>query len=396
VDAKDLPFLKEGMKCYLEPSIEMGSDRPELIKAHRGPITGVAVCADGKHFVSGSEDRTVCVWERGLHIPTRVLLHPSAVRVVACSPPGSPQDWLAVGCADGSIYLWDLANPKDPKVLSEKHRGTVSALAFSPKGTYFASGGEDNNILLWETAEAKAVYPFDAEHGVDDGHHGTVTALHFTPQARLVSAGRDNTLRVWALYKTGVKMEREIARRGGTVNDLGVSADGRYMLFDQGKTLQLLNVADGATACVLDNFAGANTFETLALFSPDGSLMLTGGADEGHLHLWKTPGPEERAFQVRDLVTKDRAQVTCASFAPGAANFAVSGSKDGYVHVWQLPNQEAVKNHRILVDAHGAPFQLNIPDPSLDGNKSRITINVLNPQERLLPGQRVTVVVVTD
>src|SRR5262249_13093469 len=136
-----------------------------------------------------------------------------------------------------------------------------------------------------------------------------------------------------------------------------------------------------------------NPFDTLALFSPDGTLMLTGGAGEGRLHLWKTPTPEDRGYQVRALVTGDRTAITSAAFAPEGHRVAVTGSKDGYVHLWQLPDPEQVNNHRILVDANNEPLHLDIVERALDASKTRVALTIYNPQDRLLPGQRVTLVV---
>jgi len=380
--------------CYLEPSVEIGP-RPELLKAHRDEVTSVAVCADGEHFVSGSADKTVCVWQRGRDRPVRTLEHQAAVRTVACSPRGA---WLVVGCDDGSLTLWDLdlTRPMEPgRKFKDQHRGPVTALAFSPDGAFVASGGEDNAILLWKTATGEVLYPFDADHGVEDPHQGTITSLYFTPQCKLVSAARDNTLRVWALQQLGVELEgAPIPHRDGTVSQLGVSADGRYMLFDKGKTLQLLDIADRSTACALENLA--NPFDTLALFAPDGSLMLTGGAGEGRLHLWKTPTPQEHAYQVRELVTKDRTAITSAAFAPAGRRFAVTGSKGGYVHMWPLPDTAALDRHRIVKDADGQALRLDLVEQGQAAGKTRIAVNVVvNPEDRLLvPGQRVALVVV--
>jgi WD40 repeat protein len=398
IDSGDLSVLKKGMRCYIEPTVDI---KPEAeLKAHRGRVSSVAVCADGKHFVSGGDDHHVYVWERGRNTQVGFTWHSSPVRALACSPPGSPANWLLVGCADGNIYLYDLASPTAPelvKAIKNHHRGAVTALAFSPRGKYFASGGEDNVIRLWNTDGGEPVYPFDVEHGVDNPHQGTITALHFTPQGRLISAARDNELRVWDLHVKGARLAyHPIAHRGGTVGQLGVSQDGRYMLFDQGKRLHLLNMADGTPAAWLDNLAGANTFETLALFSPDGSLLLTGGADDGKLRLWKTPAPEERGYPVRELETRDRSMITCAAFAPAGAGFVVTGSKDNCVQVWTLPNEAAIKDHRIAVDGNGTPLRLDLVERSLEGGKTRVAVNLVNPQDRLVPGQRVTLVVVTE
>jgi WD40 repeat protein len=379
-------------QCYLEPSVEIAPTK-EHLKAHLGEVTSVAVCSDGEHFVSGSVDHTVCVWRQGQYNPQMTLRHQSPVRVVACSPVGAI---LAVGCADGKIILYDLMDKEhQPLVCKDEHRGPVTALAFSPDGNYLVSGGEDTAIFLWNPASGTMLYPFDAAHGVDDPHRGVITALQFTPQCKLVSAARDNTVRVWSLHKEGARLLGEpIANRGGTVGNLGVSNDGRYMLFDKGRSLYLLNVADGSTISVLDNLGGGSPFDTMALFSPDGNLMLTGGAGEGRLHLWKTPTPEDRGYQVRELVVKDRSAINAAAFGPAGKRFAVTGNVEGLVQFWDLPGEAEVNNHRIFVDADNQPLRLDLVEQALESNKARVVVNVLNPQERLVPGQRVTLVVV--
>ena len=237
-------------RCFIEPSVEM-KPSSEMTISHGAEVTSVAACSDGKKFVSGSEDKTVCVWRADLANPIFTLVHSAPVRTVECNPKGTE---LLVGCLDGSLTVWDLKDDtKEPKKLAEikdKHRGPITALAFSPNGEYFASGGEDYNILIWKTKDTQVLFPFDAEHGVDEAHSGSVTSLHFTPECKSVSAARDGTLRVWQLHANGAKRLLEpIANRGVGIDQLGVSADGRFMLFNQGRALRLLNTANGATVC---------------------------------------------------------------------------------------------------------------------------------------------------
>ena len=116
--------------------------------------------------------------------------------------------------------------------------------------------------MLWETGKEKAVYPFDLDHGVDNPHQGTVTALHFTPDGKLVSAARDNTLRVWQLHEKGAELAGEpVTGRSGTVAIPGVTAtaDDQFMVYDRGRTLQLLSVKDQRTMAVLNNSSATRT-----------------------------------------------------------------------------------------------------------------------------------------
>ncbi|MBI1830701.1 MAG: hypothetical protein HYR84_04535, partial [Planctomycetes bacterium] len=161
----------------IEPTI---LEKPAFeFPGHDLDVTSVAVTKDLR-IVSGSEDKSVCVWERGVKEPLWKLDHDDAVRVVACAPASKvpPSDAkksadkkpnvCLVGCANGSIYLWDLGGKSDePKLIRElaKAHGEntpITALAFSPDGAYFASGGSDGSIRMWQADGAK-LYAFDWE-----------------------------------------------------------------------------------------------------------------------------------------------------------------------------------------------------------------------------------------
>src|SRR5205823_1717227 len=137
-----------------------------------------------------------------------------------------------------------------------------------------------------KTADRSLVYRLDADHigverkdgksdkvvyerGVESGHADPITTLAFTPQCQLVSAARDNTVRVWQLKENGVARHGEpIANRGGSVAQLGVRADGKWHLFDKGRDLQLVSLEQpGETITTLRNPGVGSPFETLAQFS---------------------------------------------------------------------------------------------------------------------------------
>jgi WD40 repeat protein len=237
------------------------------------------------------------------------------------------------------------------------------------------------------------LYRFDAAHGVDNPPQGQVTALSFTPQCRLVAACRDNTLRVWELCELGARPVGTIADRSGTVPLLGVSQDGRQMLFDQGKTLRVLSVPDSGNVAAVKKPASATPFDTLALFSPDGALILTAGAAEGRLQLWSAPSADRRAFEVRVLSSTDRSNVTCAAFAPkdaavGGRSFAASGTREGQVMVWSLPTAKEI-------DEAPVAGTLTLVDTALEpgARQARVGVEIDNANNRLSPGKQATVVV---
>jgi WD40 repeat protein len=322
------------------------------------------------------------------------LQHSEAVRAVAAAPKGSVRNWFLSACADGSVRLWDVGDLNHPVLLNDNpHRDAVTALAFSADGQWFATGGADNLVCLWHTQDAKLVYRLDAEHGVDNPPQGQITSLSFTPQGRLIAAGRDNTLRIWELCANGARPVRTVFDRGGTVAQLGVSADGQRMLFDQGKSLQVLAVPGGRVEAVVKKPSTATPFETLALFSPDGKLILTAGAAEGRLQLWSAPTAASRAFEVRVLSSAERSSATCAAFAPAGLTlqgraFAVSGTRDGQVLIWPLPTDKEIAEAPVA-------GTLTMVDTALEpgARQARVGVEIENPEGRLNPGKQATVVI---
>jgi len=388
------------ISATIEPTIIEGSLFE--IPGHELDVTCVAVAKDSKHIVSGSDDRSVRVWSPEALAPLRKMEHDDGVKVVACTPVGADRNLCLVGCVNGSIYLWDLDKNADETPLKrhEKAHGAdtaITALAFSPDGKYFATGGSDGSIRLWATAAKgqdgdeymKEQYAFIPANGVADGHDDAITSLNFTPQARLISASKDKSLRVWQLKQLGAALERRpLLNRKGDVQQLGVSQDGKWMLFDEGRTLKLMSVEKQLHTHTLNVPVNSTPFETLALISPDNKLILTAGAPEGRLQLWRSPEGASRGFEVRQFATRERLPVTCAAFSPNAGkpgenSFAVSASGNR-IYVWAIPSEKDVNEHRL------EKVPMTLINQTLDPTTrvSRIGFGIDNPISERYPNGR--------
>jgi WD40 repeat protein len=404
LDGQYLTAVHENMAVTVEPTVIRMPVR--TLHGHRQAITCVAVSSDTKtpFIVTGSDDSTVRVWKRNLPTEFCVLPHPAPVRAVACSPKKAEGNHCLTACADGSVRLWDLdklssdsRTPNKPVWEHDsQHTDAINCIAFSPDGSMYATGGDDNAINLWKTKTGTLIYRFDDEMG----HQGAVTSLHFTPDLQVISAGRDNTVRVWTLCEKGADMDqsRLLSNRSGSVTSLGVDPQGRWMLFDQGRKLQVISRLSGRTVGLIQDPGESSPFENLAEFSPDASLVLTTSASEGRVQLWRAPTDGSRSYEVRQLKAKDSGPVSCAAFgvdttlpetrAEDAERFfAVTGTRDGLVHVWAVPGKEHVANK--------LKGKVSLRDAFVDPStgQARIWVDVDNKDDRLRPGDSVTVVV---
>jgi WD40 repeat protein len=337
MDVQDARRVRLGNTVIVEPS---QPESPRLVlRGHLQAVTCVAVARGPKPvIVSGSEDRTLRGWDaidghQLWQLPYRV-----AVRAVACAPAGTKHDLALVGWADGSARLINLNDLNEaPRELAERHRGAVSCVAFSPNGELCATGGDDRSVCLWETETGKLL------HRVTQAHRAEVTCVQFTATEQLVTAGRDNSLAVWDLTSGKTLSAGTVFdRRTGDVAQLGVSPDGKRVLFDQGRELRILSLADRQMEGVLQNASRSANFTTMALFSPDGKTILTNAAAEGRLQLWRTPSlAQPRSAELRQLYWAS-GPATCGAFAPDSS-FAVTGTQDNRVLVWPMPAREEIE-----------------------------------------------------
>ena len=383
LDLQEAYKLKEDMEVFVEAS---RMDAPRLIiSGHLNTVNCVAV-SKGKRpvIVSGSEDETLRGWDAATGARLWMLRGlKSAVRAAACTPPASKRNLVLFGCADGTARLLDLDNARKdatPLELNERHQKEINGVAFSPDGEICATCSEDRTIFLWKTETGELLHRLIA-------HHGPVTSVQFASANRLVSAGKDGRLIVWDVEpgKPPHRIAPTFEGRGGEVAQIGVSPDGRVVLFDQGKELRLQSLTDKQIEGSLQNPSESMNFSTMALFAPDGKTILTNGSAPGKLQLWRTPTAQGRGSELRQFIwTKGTA--TCGAFDPEEGKLAVTGTQDAQVLVWDMPEKKEVESR--------LSARLTLVEKHLDTHSRQVRVWAeLQDPGWLIPGMRATMVV---
>ncbi len=124
---------------------ESGREIRRLHGHAREGLDSLEFSGDGSRIIAaGGVDQTVRVWDVASGQSLWILKHEETVRIAVISPDGAiiagAGEDRKMGGAGNVIRIWDAATGRQFREL-RGHSGSATALAFSPDGKLFASGG---------------------------------------------------------------------------------------------------------------------------------------------------------------------------------------------------------------------------------------------------------------
>eukprot|EP00762_Andalucia_godoyi_P000820 ANDGO_03873.mRNA.1 F-box-like/WD repeat-containing protein ebi len=146
--------------------LEMGTPGlpVRVFEGHEHDVNSVRFSSSGELLASCSDDRTIKIWNvanpSALSPVYNLTGHTDAVFVIRWSP--RQPNLLLSGSSDGQLRLWDITSGLCVGQLRE-HKEGISAAAFSPDGTYFASASADGRIFVWSVRDQKIVKSFSSD-----------------------------------------------------------------------------------------------------------------------------------------------------------------------------------------------------------------------------------------
>lgn len=256
------------------------SSGEELFRmANMKTVWDLAFSPDGSRLAGGGSDSYAYIWRISDGKELHRIKHPlSRVERVVFSPSGeylvtvNGDDYAGVA-KEEAVRLWDTDTAKEIATIGQ---GKTADVAFSPDGEYLATAPDsysDSSVHLWDTATLKEIARF--EHNPPG-----MLGLAFSPDGRyLVSTGRDNTARLWAL--PGGDEVFHVNHQNRVITS-AFSADSAYLITgSQDGTSRVWTVPGGQEVARLNNPDN----NVAVLFSPDGKYAIA-ASQSGIARVW--------------------------------------------------------------------------------------------------------------
>ncbi|MEV6660165.1 nSTAND1 domain-containing NTPase [Nocardia fluminea] len=267
----------------------------------------------------------------------RKIIHTDGADVtdVAYSPDGK-----RIATTRGvAIQLLDAATWEPIGALMEGHETEVLRIAFSPDGTRLVSGGRDGTVRLWDTETQQQV---GAEMR---GHRGVVMSVAFSPDGRrVVSADWEKSVLIWdvdAHQQVGELVGHTMPVTSVAFGESGLIASG-----DIGGTVYLWDAESGLPASDPLIVYPDSAVNSVA-FDRNGNRLVVAGVD---LQLWDT----KTHSRIGEPLRGHTAAVERVTYSRDNTKIA-SASDDKTIRLWDattgLPIGDRLEGHELLVSS---------------------------------------------
>jgi small GTP-binding protein len=298
------------------------------LDGHESAVLSVAFDLRGGTLASGSDDKTVKLWESDSGKLIRTLDgHQKKVTSVAFDPRGGT---LASGSWDNTVKLWEAGSGQLLRTL-EGHAQNVWSVAFDPRGGMLASGSYDDTVKLWEAGSGKLLRTLE-------GHRLTVYGVAFDPPSGTLASGSgDQTVKLWEagsgrLLRTLEGHKQRVISvafhpRGGT---LASGSDDKTVKLWEAGSGRLLRMLEGHTDSV-----------SAVAFSNDGTLLASKSFD-GTVRLWS--GESWECVAVIPVPDQTHSSAAALCFHPTLPWLVTDASEPGesdeqgsrLIRIWEL------------------------------------------------------------
>lgn len=282
---------------------------------------------------------------------------------------------VGVGIVGTSLYFLLNSRPAQALAVLQGHQDSVTSLAWSPDGAHLVSGSRDQTARLWLASEARPVLTYSLQAT-------PILAVAWSADGTLLASGGENhSVQIWT---TSGALQQTFNDLGAPVSALawtgrrdvllaGTLGNGGHELLVSGRTtrsllkarIRALALAPGGETLALALDSGLVATFSLGerrllqsyhrhrgaalcvAWSPDGTLLASGGADH-QVVIW-----DSVSGVVQDHLSHPAA-VNGLAWDPTTPGRLATACSDERVRVWKLGGNGAAAQATVYNGHHGS------------------------------------------
>ncbi|GAU94900.1 hypothetical protein RvY_06599 [Ramazzottius varieornatus] len=345
----------------LRPSTTTGpsgaGDNSMSLMAYAPPGTSVA----GNHQALVTTDGQQLAINRSAPVMPKPKWHPpwKLSRVISghygwvrCITVEPENQWFATGGADRLIKIWDLATAQ-LKLSLTGHISAVRGLEVSARHPYLFSVAEDKTVKCWDLEQNKVTRHYH-------GHLSAVYAVSLHPTLDiLVTCGRDSVARVWDMRtKAGIHV---LAGHTNTVSDVKCQAgEPQVITSSHDSTVRLWDLRMGRTAVTLTHHK--KSVRALTLHP---NLYMFASASADNIKEWMCPNG-------KFVINCSGHNAIVNTLACNSDGVLVSGADNGSMQFWDWRTGYAFQKHQTKPQPGSIESEAGIYVATFDHSGSRL------------------------
>lgn len=297
-----------------------------VIDEHIGSVNVVRFTADGTYCMTGSDDRTIKLWNPHKRDPSKSDTSALLIKtydgahgysVLGLSISKDKTRFASCG-EDRTCYVWDVASGQTIRRI-QAHNHKINAVEFNDDATVLITASYDQTVKCWDMRTSNRD-PIQVMQDFKD----SVTSLARTESA-IIAGCVDGNVRIYDLRKGQLQCDN----LKSPITSVCVSSDQNcYVASCLDNSVRLCEIASGK---LLKEYAGHkhSEFKGEAVFQADCNHILS-GSEDGSLVRWNLV-----SGQVVNRTEKAHFKaVASLAYHPSKAMF-ITASYDGTAKVWE-------------------------------------------------------------
>jgi WD40 repeat protein len=283
---------------------------------HKDTVMAVAVFPDKRRMVTGSWDKTLCLWD----LETGVVLkkmegHSNAALALAVSRDGQ---MIASGDSNGEIIGWHGETGESLTEPIKAHSNNIWSADFSPDGAVLATGSDDRTTKFWCTKTWQM-------QGEPIQCGDLVFCVRYSPSGELLAILGDQNIQI---YNPGTR--EHVASFGSYSLSLAWTPDGTRLLSGGNSKDPTIREWDSLTWQQVGHpWEGHTSIIWSIAILPAGTLVASASHDK-HVRLWRLSDRQTIA------IFKHSSPLRYVTFSSDGKHI-LSGGRDKKISEWAVP-----------------------------------------------------------